>query len=106
MGSVSGPEIWSGKSRPGWGERWGRLPAALHAESSSMPRVWIHAVSAGEVVAAVPIVRELRSLLPEFELLFSVTTPAGMDMANQQARLFVDHLFYFPFDLPWVVRGW
>jgi 3-deoxy-D-manno-octulosonic-acid transferase len=94
----------SGKPQPGWAERWGRLPEALVATADSKPRVWMHAVSAGEVVAAVPIVRELRSMLPEFEILFSVTTAAGMEMAEQQARLYVDRLFYFPFDFPWVVR--
>lgn len=94
----------SGKSRPGWDERWGRLPAALHGRAGGRPRVWIHAVSAGEVVAAVPILRELRACLPGHELLLSVTTPAGQEMARQQAAPSVDAIFTFPFDLPWVVR--
>jgi 3-deoxy-D-manno-octulosonic-acid transferase len=62
-------------------------------------------VSAGEVVAAVPIVRELRGLAPNCDIYLSVTTPAGMEMAEQQARPFVDQLFYFPIDLPWVARS-
>ena len=107
----------SGKSRPGWRERWGRLPDALtgkpddRATSSAAVqppghprRVWIHAVSAGEVVAAVPIMRELRARLPDYELVFSVITPAGYEMAEQQAAKYVDAIFYAPFDFPWVVR--
>lgn len=93
---------FSGKSRPGWRERWGHLPESLRA--GKRPRVWIHAVSAGEVVAAVPILRELRARLPEHELLFSVITSAGEEMAQQQAAPFVDAIFYCPFDLPWVTR--
>lgn len=95
----------SGKSRPGWQERWGHLPPALQANAGSRPRVWVHAVSAGEVVAAVPILRELRALLPDYELLLSTITPAGHEMAEQQATPYVDALFYFPFDVPWVARN-
>lgn len=94
----------SGKSRPGWRERWGDLPEPLIASESSRPRVWVHAVSAGEVVAAVPILRELRQLLPDHDILLSVITPMGHEMAEQQATPFIDGLFYFPFDVPWVVR--
>lgn len=85
-------------------EQWGRLPATLSTPSNVRPRIWVHAVSAGEVVAAVPIVRELRLLLPNFEILLSVTTASGMEMAESQARPYADQLFYFPFDLPWIAR--
>ena len=94
----------SGKSRPGWRERWGHLPEAIHHHAGSRRRLWVHAVSAGEVVAAVPILRELRALLPNDEILLSTITPAGHEMAEQQAMTYVDGLFYFPFDLPWVAR--
>ncbi len=94
----------SGKSRPGWAERWGRLPEELHSRPGGRRRLWVHAVSAGEVVAAVPILRELRLRLPHDEILLSTITPAGHEMAEQQALKYVDGLFYFPFDLPWVAR--
>ena len=95
---------YHGNSREGWHERWGHLPDALVRREGGKPRVWIHAVSAGEVVAAVPILRELRTLLPHYELLLSVITPAGRRMAEQQAAPYVDGIFYSPFDLPWAVR--
>ncbi len=94
----------SGKSRPGWWERWGRLPETLRRLPDSKPRIWIHAVSVGEVVAAVPILSELRARLPEYEFLLSVVTPGGEEVARQQAAKYVDAIFYFPFDLPWVAR--
>ena len=94
----------SGKSKPGWAQRWGRLPITLRFNSKGKPRIWVHAVSAGEVVAAVPILREMRQVLPEYDILLSVLTPAGMDMAEQQATQYTEGLFYFPFDLPWVAR--
>jgi 3-deoxy-D-manno-octulosonic-acid transferase len=94
----------TGKSRPGWRERWGELPQGIATGANSARQVWVHAVSAGEVVAATPILRELRACLPTHRLLLSVITPAGYEMACQQAMPFVDGLFYFPFDLPWVAR--
>lgn len=95
---------FSGKSRRGWRERSGHLPASLSWAPGSRPRVWIHAVSAGEVVAAVPILRELKARLPDYDLLLSVITPAGREIADQQAASLVAHVFYAPFDLFWVVR--
>ncbi len=94
----------SGKSRSGWSERNGHLPSAMIWSQSSRPRVWFHAVSAGEVVAAVPILRELKAMLPEYDLILSVITPAGREIAEQQALPHVAHVFYAPFDLFWVVR--
>ncbi len=94
---------YSGKSSEGWGERWGFLPASITAESAQS-KIWVHAVSAGEVVAAVPILRELRRLLPTQPILMSVITPAGYEMAMQQAEPYVDGVFYAPFDLPWITR--
>src|SRR5260221_12827273 len=98
VAAVLAQRYFSGKSKPGWEERWGRLPGALQWRPGGRPRCWIHAVSAGEVVAAVPILRELRTRLPEYDLLFSVLTPAGWEMAAQQAKPYVDGVFYFPFD--------
>jgi len=95
----------SGKSRSGWRERNGHLPAAMIWTPQSRPRVWIHAVSAGEVVAAVPILRELKARLPDHDLFLSVITPAGHEIAEQQALPYISHLFYAPFDLSWVVRS-
>lgn len=94
----------SGKSRAGWSERWGHLPPALRDAVNGRPLMWVHAVSAGEVVAAVPILRELRRELPDHALVLSVITEAGQEMAAQQATPFVDGIFYAPFDLPFVVR--
>lgn len=94
----------SGKSREGWAERWGNLNQILPKLSQDSPRLWIHAVSAGEVVAAVPILKELRIRFPHHTFLFSVITPAGHEMASQQATPFIDALFYSPFDFPFVVK--
>ena len=61
--------------------------------------IWVHAVSVGEVVAATPLIRALRSAYPDRPLLVTTVTPTG---AAQVAATFgndVDHA-YIPFENP------
>lgn len=89
------------RERPVWSERFGRYSLPPKA---GRRRVWLHAVSVGEVLASLPILRELRSMSPDTEVLLSVTTSSGHQTAREQARGLYDHLAYFPLDLPWVAR--
>ncbi len=93
----------SGKSRPGWNQRWGHVP--LEIASDCRPTVWVHGASAGEVVAAIPVMNELKQRLPGWRILLSVITPAGYEMARKQAGGAADEVFYLPFDFPWVVQS-
>jgi 3-deoxy-D-manno-octulosonic-acid transferase len=82
------------KSRDGFAQRLGFVPA--RADGSSP--IWVHAVSAGEMVAAAAVVRELRQRAPEVGIVVSTTTPAGLGQAR---RLIpgAHSIFYFPFDI-------
>ena len=61
--------------------------------------VWVHAVSVGEVQAAVPIVRALKTRYPEETILVTSTTPTGAARIPKAFGGGVVHR-YFPFDLP------
>lgn len=65
--------------------------------------IWIHAVSVGEVVAAVPLIRALGKQYPDRPLLVTTVTPTG---AARVAALFGDevHHTYIPFEAPAVVN--
>ncbi len=65
--------------------------------------IWIHAVSVGEVVAAVPLIRALGRRYPDRQLLVTTVTPTG---AARVAALFGDevHHTYIPFEAPHVVN--
>lgn len=64
--------------------------------------VWVHAVSVGEVRAAVPLVKRLKKEHADIKLVFSTVTATGQEMARK-ALPEIDSLIYFPFDISWVV---
>jgi 3-deoxy-D-manno-octulosonic-acid transferase len=90
---------WKSKRRaeqPDWTERQGNY--ALESGPDKR-RVWVHTVSVGEFVAAKPILRELRKVLPDYEIVVSVTTSSGHRTAREAEEGLFDHLFYFPLDV-------
>lgn len=90
---------WRARKRGGamdWGERTGNLRIQL---DMGRPRIWFHAVSVGEVIAARPILREIRALRPDAQIVLSVTTTSGHDTARSQAEGLYDHLVFFPIDI-------
>jgi 3-deoxy-D-manno-octulosonic-acid transferase len=90
-----------GKYRHRWRERLGRLPAAL--AGGTAPTLWLHAVSVGEVLSAVPLVAAFRHAHPDWRVVVSTTTRTGRDMAEARLRE-VAGVFYFPLDFAWIVR--
>jgi 3-deoxy-D-manno-octulosonic-acid transferase len=94
--------LWRGLRERGW---WGRL----HERFGFAPRlaggvdVWVHAVSVGEAVAALPLVRRLLEGAPPRSVLVTTTTPAGAARVREALGDRVAHA-YAPLDLPGAVR--
>ncbi len=83
---------WQGLSeRFGWGRRL-----------ISAPAIWLHAVSLGEMSAAAPLVRALRSRYPENPLVLTSATPTGRARARSLFGDSVDVRF-LPYDTPGAV---
>lgn len=63
--------------------------------------VWLHAVSLGEVVAAMPLIDEL--LAKKWRVLVTTMTPTGSQQVIKRFGSQVEHQ-YVPYDFPWVLR--
>jgi 3-deoxy-D-manno-octulosonic-acid transferase len=82
-----------------WKERFGRIPFSVPSGA-----IWIHAVSVGEVQAAIPLIHELKSRRPERQILVTTTTPTGSKHVESQLGSSVLHC-YLPLDLPFSVKS-
>ncbi|HUG92223.1 MAG TPA: 3-deoxy-D-manno-octulosonic acid transferase [Planctomycetaceae bacterium] len=104
------------KYRTGWSEKLlGRLPQPGEAQSTKHkapthpspltthpPRLWLHAVSVGEVLQLQQIVRRIREQRPDVEFVISTTTVTGHAVAREKFP--DDTVCYFPLDFSWAVR--
>ena len=77
-----------------WRERFGFFPAPGYRES-----IWVHAVSVGEVNAAVPLIESLMRAHADLPFVITTITPTGSERVQ---KLFGDRVFhvYLPYDLP------
>lgn len=94
--------IRSDRYRHGFWQRIGFVPRVLRDLPEGDRRIWIHAVSVGETLAAVPLVKRLLREFPEYRLVFSTTTVTGQNTALERLPKTVP-AFYFPLDFPWAV---
>lgn len=94
---------WSGRYRRGFRQRLGFVPADTSALLTGRPRLWIHAVSLGEIQVAASVIRALDEGIPGCSVLVSTATEHGFDLAR---NLFGEAfpLVFAPVDLPFSVR--
>jgi len=86
------------KYRKHFWERFGKIKP--RKDLLTKPCIWIHAVSVGETIAAEPLISELRKTYPEHEIVLSVTTKTGREVALKK---FPDiYSFQYPTDLSYI----
>jgi 3-deoxy-D-manno-octulosonic-acid transferase len=95
--------VFTGKYRKSFIQKLGGRQTLILTNLGDGPRVWVHAVSVGEVTAAAPIVASLKLNRPEIKIIFSTSTETGQQMAQQLVKG-ADAFIYFPLDIPCVVR--
>ena len=95
--------LFTGKYRHSMGPKFGLNRPDLYESMQGTPRIWVHAVSVGEVTAAAPIMASLRADFPGACLIMSTGTETGHEMAR---RLIPEAtaIIYYPIDIPHVVR--
>ena len=73
----------SGQYRKNLKERLGYIPSKLLKSLSGSPRIWIHAVSLGEIKVADSIIKALRQRMPACSVIVSTTTEHGRELATE-----------------------
>lgn len=95
---------WKGRRTPAYRQRWrerlGHVPVQVPGG------IWVHAVSVGETLAAVPLLREMLARDPLLRITLSTTTPTGAERARAAFADLPDRVcqVYAPYDLPFVLR--
>ena len=76
-------------------------PSFILRPSSS---IWVHAVSVGEVMAALPLLNRLKTAYPAQGIILSTITDTGQKVAMEKSPAGTD-IFYLPFDIPFILRS-
>ncbi|QSR84260.1 3-deoxy-D-manno-octulosonic acid transferase [Methylacidimicrobium sp. B4] len=92
-----------GNPREGWTERMAFYPPSIRDRAGRGVDLWIHAVSVGEVLVALALLRELRRKAPRLRVALSVTTITGRRVALGAADAHTVVL-WSPIDFPGVVK--
>jgi 3-deoxy-D-manno-octulosonic-acid transferase len=83
-------------------ERFGFLPASF--DSTQGGSIWLHAVSVGEIMSSLELVKRLKAEHPSVPVFVSTATLAGRETAEQKLAPIVDGVFFAPLDYRSVVR--
>ena len=93
-----------GDFRAQFGQRLGWYAKDVRSRlAAGPPRVWLQAVSVGEMLVALKLVKALRARVPGLPLILSTTTTTGFRLAKERAGPDVE-VVYSPIDLLPMVR--
>lgn len=91
--------ITQGKYRRGWYEK---LTGRLSRQHPDRTCLWFHAVSVGEVLQLQKVLEETEARFPLAELLITVTTETGYDVAREKYPRYT--VSFFPLDFSWAIN--
>ncbi len=90
--------LWRAYSAPAYAKRWAERFGFFPPLITDKKVVWLHAVSVGEFIAALPLIRYLQAR-GDLQLVITTTTPTGSERVRASLGDTVFHV-YAPYDLP------
>ncbi len=90
--------LWRAIAAPAYAKRWAERFGFFPALTTRRKVVWLHTVSVGEFLAALPLIRRLQAD-ERLQLVITTTTPTGSERVRATLGESVFHV-YAPYDLP------
>ncbi|EGR1891046.1 3-deoxy-D-manno-octulosonic acid transferase [Vibrio vulnificus] len=90
-------------NKPKFGKRWKEHFGITPTLDGQNQPLWIHAVSVGESLAAVPLIKAIKEKTPDQVIVVTTTTSTGAEQIAKLGNL-VEHR-YMPIDFAFAVRG-
>lgn len=90
--------LWRSVATPAYAKRWAERFGFFPALTTRKKVVWLHTVSVGEFLAALPLIRRLQAD-ENLQLVITTTTPTGSERVQATLDHSVFHV-YAPYDLP------
>lgn len=91
--------LWRSRRAPRYRKRWGERFGFVKESFTGQKIIWLHSVSVGETLAAVPLVKAIQTRYPQHRLLVTTMTPTGSERVKAAFGDSVSHN-YAPYDLP------
>jgi 3-deoxy-D-manno-octulosonic-acid transferase len=83
-----------GNWQRGFGQRLGRFDSKFKQAITNRQRLWIHAVSVGEVGVCTQLIRALEPRLPNIKIIVSTTTTTGMEELEKRLPSHISRIYY------------
>ena len=90
--------LWRSIAAPAYANRWAERFGFISTLDTRKKIVWLHTVSVGEFLAALPLIRQLQNR-GDLQLVITTTTPTGSERVRASLGESVVHV-YAPYDLP------
>ncbi len=95
--------LFKGKRRQGLALRFGLYPKSLINRLREKKNIWVHAVSVGEVMAVLPLIKQIREKHPDYRVVITTVTETG-NVAAEKSKLGDEIVIFLPFDITFIVR--
>lgn len=95
--------LWRSRRSPAYRRRWRERFGWVPPVDADRQVIWVHSVSVGETLAAIPLIKGLQQRHPQALVVVTTMTPTGSERVRAAFGDSVYHV-YAPYDLPGAVR--